>query len=45
MILTLDIGNTNIKTALFDGKEMVNYWRLSTSITKSSVVPKVGSMV
>ena len=24
MILTLDIGNTNIKTALFDGDEMVN---------------------
>ena len=22
MILTMDIGNTNIKTALFDGKEM-----------------------
>ena len=33
MILTLDIGNTNIKTALFDDGEMVNYWRLSTSIT------------
>ena len=36
MILTLDIGNTNIKTALFDGDEMVNYWRLSTSITNTS---------
>lgn len=36
MILTLDIGNTNIKTALFDGNEMVNYWRLSTSITNTS---------
>ena len=23
MILTLDIGNTNIKTALFDGMDMV----------------------
>ena len=30
MILTLDIGNTNIKTALFDGKEMRYYWRMST---------------
>ena len=28
MILTLDIGNTNIKTALFDGKEMRYYWIL-----------------
>lgn len=36
MILTLDIGNTNIKTALFDGTEMVKYWRLSTSITNTS---------
>ncbi len=36
MILTLDIGNTNIKTALFDGKEMAQYWRLSTDITCTS---------
>ncbi len=36
MILTLDIGNTNIKTALFDGDEMVKYWRLSTNITNTS---------
>lgn len=36
MILTLDIGNTNIKTALFEGKEMVKYWRLSTNITSTS---------
>ena len=36
MILTLDIGNTNIKTALFDGPDMVKYWRLSTNIQNSS---------
>ena len=36
MILTLDIGNTNIKTALFDGTEMVKYWLLSTNIQNSS---------
>ena len=36
MILTLDIGNTNIKTALFDGPEMVKYWRLSTNLTNTS---------
>ena len=36
MILTLDIGNTNIKTALFDGKEMVKYWRLAPHITSTS---------
>lgn len=28
MIFTLDIGNTNIKTALFDGDRMVKYWRV-----------------
>lgn len=36
MILTLDIGNTNIKTALFEGAEMLNYWRISTNRSMSS---------
>lgn len=36
MILTLDIGNTNIKTALFEGDEMLNYWRISTNRSMSS---------
>lgn len=36
MILTLDIGNTNIKTALFEGKDMVQYWRLSTNKMNTS---------
>ena len=36
MILTMDVGNTNIKTALFDGKEMYKYWRMSTNIHSSS---------
>ena len=36
MILTMDIGNTNIKTALFDGKEMFKYWRMSTNISSTS---------
>ena len=36
MILTMDIGNTNIKTALFDGSEMFKYGRMSTSITSTS---------
>ena len=31
MILTMVIGNTNIKTALFDGAEMKRYWRISTN--------------
>lgn len=36
MILTMDVGNTNIKTALFEGTEMKQYWRLSTSKTYTS---------
>ena len=36
MILTLDIGNTNIKTALFEGSEMMNYWRITTEQTRTS---------
>ena len=36
MILTMDIGNTNIKTALFDGMNMVEYWRVSTNRDMSS---------
>ena len=31
MIYTMDIGNTNIKTALFEGREMRGYWRISTN--------------
>ena len=36
MILTMDIGNTNIKTALFDGMDVVEYWRVSTNRDMSS---------
>ncbi len=36
MILTMDIGNTNIKTALFRGLEQVHYWRISTNRNMSS---------
>ena len=36
MILTLDIGNTNMKTALFEGMEMRQYWRISTNRNRTS---------
>ena len=36
MIFTMDIGNTNIKTALFEGDQMVQYWRLTTNKKMSS---------
>lgn len=36
MIFTMDVGNTNIKTALFDGTEMKQYWRISTNPSYTS---------
>jgi len=36
MIFTMDIGNTNIKTALFKGEKLVHTWRMSTNRTSSS---------
>ena len=36
MIFTMDIGNTNIKTALFEGDRMIQYWRLTTNKMMSS---------
>lgn len=36
MILTLDIGNTNIKTAIFEGANMLGYFRISTNRNMSS---------
>jgi len=31
MILTMDVGNTNIKTGVFNGEDLRAYWRISTS--------------
>ncbi|MDR1570591.1 MAG: type III pantothenate kinase [Oscillospiraceae bacterium] len=36
MILTMDVGNTNIKTGVFDGERLAAYWRISTSRTGTS---------
>ncbi len=36
MIFTMDIGNTNIKTGLFDGKQLMHYWRVSTNKINTS---------
>ena len=36
MIFTMDIGNTNIKTAVFRDREVAAYWRLSTNLTNTS---------
>ncbi len=36
MILSLDIGNTNIKTALFSGMELIQSWRIATDLASTS---------
>lgn len=36
MILVMDVGNTNIKAAVFSEKEMLESWRISTSTTYTS---------
>ena len=36
MTLVMDIGNTNIKTAVFDGRNLVKSWRVSTNTSYTS---------
>ena len=36
MILTMDIGNTNIKIGLFAGQHLAQYWRLATKRSYTS---------
>ncbi len=36
MIITMDVGNTNIKTGIYAGREMVQYVRFSTDRGKTS---------
>ncbi len=36
MLLVIDVGNTNIVTALYKGDEFIRSWRISTDINKAS---------
>lgn len=36
MILAMDVGNTNIKTGLFSGDNLVQSWRMSHSLDRTS---------
>lgn len=36
MLLAIDVGNTNIVIGVFDGKRLVESWRLSTDRTKTA---------
>lgn len=36
MLLAIDVGNSNIVVGLYDGKSMLNSWRISTDLNKTS---------
>lgn len=36
MLLVIDVGNTNIVLGLYDGKELINDWRIATDKDKTS---------
>jgi len=36
MILVMDIGNTTVKTAVFEGRELIKSWRISTNTSYTS---------
>ena len=35
MLLTVDVGNTNITLGVFDGDKLIQSWRLSTQISRT----------
>ncbi|GAE87300.1 pantothenate kinase [Acetivibrio straminisolvens JCM 21531] len=36
MILVIDVGNTNTVFGVYDGKKLLNHWRMETSKGKTS---------
>ncbi|MCX6639860.1 MAG: type III pantothenate kinase [bacterium] len=36
LLLTFDIGNTNVVLGLFEGDQLVNHWRLATSVSRTA---------
>lgn len=36
MLLTIDVGNTNIKLGVFKGSELINSWRMSVKVTRTA---------
>ena len=36
MLLAIDVGNTNVVCGLYDGKELLQFWRMETSQRKSA---------
>lgn len=36
MLAVLDVGNTNIVLGVYEGKNLLNYWRIATDVQKSA---------
>jgi type III pantothenate kinase len=36
MLLTIDVGNTNLTLGLYEGDQLVRHWRLATDHTRNS---------
>ena len=36
MILTIDIGNTNVLTGVYDGEKLVRHWRIDSRVQRTS---------
>ncbi|TKJ39077.1 pantothenate kinase [candidate division LCP-89 bacterium B3_LCP] len=36
LLLTIDVGNTNVVLGLFQGDRLAHYWRLATSVSRTS---------
>ena len=36
MLLVFDVGNTNMVLGLYEGKELIKYWRINTDKEKTS---------
>ena len=43
MILVVDVGNTNIVLGMYEGRELLHHWRLSTN--RSATADEYGMMV
>ena len=36
MLLVIDVGNTNIKMGVYDGGKMIQSWRMSVKVERTS---------
>ena len=36
MLLAIDVGNTNISIGIFKSRDLINTWRISTDVSKTT---------